>query len=77
MGHAPGIALVLHPRRDPGAVLDAIGEDLWTRFNAKKEGTLWYYRAIVDTLPGKGPIVEELDRVVTELEILSGKFNPV
>src|SRR4051794_3747464 len=25
MGHAPGIALVLHPRRDPGAVLDAIG----------------------------------------------------
>src|SRR5919107_542396 len=25
MGQAPGIALVLHPRRDPGAVLDAIG----------------------------------------------------
>ena len=25
MGHAPGIALVLHPRRDPGPVLDAIG----------------------------------------------------
>src|SRR5215211_4404629 len=25
MGHAPGIALVLHPRRDPGSVLDAIG----------------------------------------------------
>jgi NAD+ kinase len=26
MGHAPGIALVLHPRRDPGSVLDAIGD---------------------------------------------------
>src|SRR5690349_13689918 len=25
VGHAPGIALVLHPRRDPGSVLDAIG----------------------------------------------------
>jgi len=25
MGSAPGIALVLHPRRDPGPVLDAIG----------------------------------------------------
>jgi (p)ppGpp synthase/HD superfamily hydrolase len=49
-----------------------IGEDLWTRFNGKKEGTLWYYRAIVDTLPGESPIVEELDRVVTELENLSG-----
>jgi NAD+ kinase len=25
MGNAPGIALVLHPRRDPGPVLDAVG----------------------------------------------------
>ena len=25
MGHTPGIALVLHPRRDPGSVLDVIG----------------------------------------------------
>lgn len=25
MGRAPGIALVLHPRRDPGPVLDAVG----------------------------------------------------
>src|SRR5829696_6604912 len=25
MGHAPGIALVLHPRRDPGRVLDDVG----------------------------------------------------
>ena len=48
-----------------------LGEDLWTRFNGGKEGTLWYYRAIVDTLRGGGPIVEELDRVVTDLETLS------
>ena len=52
-----------------------LGEDLWTRFNGKKEGTLWYYRAIVDTLQGEGPIVEELDRVVTELEMLSSTIR--
>jgi (p)ppGpp synthase/HD superfamily hydrolase len=54
-----------------------LGDDLWTRFNGGKEGTLWYYRAIVDTLRGDGPIVEELDRVVTELEMVSGKREPV
>jgi (p)ppGpp synthase/HD superfamily hydrolase len=48
-----------------------IGEDLWSRFNGKKEGTLWYYRAIVDALRGNGPIVEELDRVVADLERLA------
>ena len=48
-----------------------VGEDLWTRFNGGKEGTLWYYRAVVDTLRGDGPVVEDLDRVVTELEAVS------
>ena len=48
------------------------GEDLWTRFNGGKEGTLWYYRAVADALRGDGPVVEELDRVVAELEALSG-----
>jgi len=50
-----------------------LGEDLWTRFNGGKEGTLWYYRVVVDTLQGGGSIVEELDRVVTDLETLSAK----
>jgi len=50
-----------------------LGEDLWTRFNGGKEGTLWYYRAIVDTLRGDGPIIEELDRIVAEIEYLSGE----
>ena len=49
-----------------------VGEGLWTRFNGGKEGTLWYYRAVVDTLRGDGPVVEDLDRVVTELEAVSG-----
>ena len=61
----------LHNARTVLADYRLIGEDLWTRFNGKKEGTLWYYRAIVGTLQGDGPIVEELDRVVTELESIS------
>ena len=67
----------LHNARTVLSDYRLLGEDLWTRFNGKKAGTLWYYRAIVDTLQGDGPIVEELDRVVTELEMLSGTSNPV
>jgi (p)ppGpp synthase/HD superfamily hydrolase len=63
----------LHNARTVLSDYRLLGEDLWTRFNGGKEGTLWYYRAIVDTLQGDGPIVEELDRVVAELERLSDK----
>ena len=50
-----------------------LGEDLWTRFNGGKEGTLWYYRAVVDVLSteNESPLVEELDRVVSEMERLA------
>jgi (p)ppGpp synthase/HD superfamily hydrolase len=54
-----------------------LGEDLWTRFNGGKEGTLWYYRAVVDTLRGGSPIVEELDRVVVDLGTLSREHDPL
>src|SRR5215212_1918847 len=67
----------LHNARTVLSDYRLLGEDLWTRFNGKREGTLWYYRAIVDNLPGKGPIVEELDRVVAELEALSDRPNPL
>jgi (p)ppGpp synthase/HD superfamily hydrolase len=67
----------LHNARTVLSDYRLLGEDLWTRFNGKKEGTLWYYRAVVDALQGDSPIVEELDRVVTELETLSDKFNTV
>jgi (p)ppGpp synthase/HD superfamily hydrolase len=63
----------LHNARSVLSDYRVLGDDLWRRFNGKKEGTLWYYRAIVDTLPNEGPIVEELDRVVTEMERLSGE----
>lgn len=49
------------------------GEQLWERFHGRKEGTLWYYRALVDAFrrAGASPLVDELDRVVTEIEALA------
>ncbi|MEB3310646.1 MAG: HD domain-containing protein [Snowella sp.] len=50
-----------------------LGDELWSRFAGGKDGTLWYYRAIADTLQAvnPNPIVAELDRVVTEIEHLA------
>ena len=50
------------------------GEEVFERFTGKKSGTLWYYRALVEAFrcAGSNPLVEELDRVVTELESLTG-----
>jgi (p)ppGpp synthase/HD superfamily hydrolase len=60
------------------------GNAVWERFGAGKEGALWYYRALVaqskealwrhsdDTRAGEvREMVEELDRVVAELERLA------
>lgn len=49
-----------------------VGEELWSRFQGGKEGTLWYYRALVTAFRthGSTPLVDELDRVVSELEAL-------
>jgi (p)ppGpp synthase/HD superfamily hydrolase len=56
------------------------GEALWDRFAGGKEGTLWYYRRLVEELDRVGPsaLVEELNRVVSEIESLSkGDGSPV
>ena len=49
------------------------GDTVFDRFQGRKQGTLWYYRALVDVFrkAGTSPLVEELDRVVTELESLA------
>ena len=46
------------------------GEELWGRFTGRREGTLWYYRALVDAYrkAGTNPLVEELARVVETIE---------
>src|SRR6266581_256420 len=52
-----------------------MGETLWRRFHGGRTGTLWYYRAVVTALRegGTSPLIEELDRVVTELEQLAAE----
>jgi len=49
------------------------GDSVFEKFEGKKEGTLWYYRALVEVFrkAGTGPLIDELDRVVTELESLA------
>jgi (p)ppGpp synthase/HD superfamily hydrolase len=55
-----------------------IGEPLWDRFAGGRTGTLWYYRSLINAYRAAerdvriDPLVEELDRVVTELERLTG-----
>jgi (p)ppGpp synthase/HD superfamily hydrolase len=52
-----------------------LGESLWKRFHGGKEGTLWYYREMVKAFRESGahPLIDELDRVVTEIECLARK----
>jgi len=63
----------LHNARSILADLRSLGDELWDRFTGGKEGTLWYYRALVEayTAAGANPVVEELDRVVREIEALA------
>jgi (p)ppGpp synthase/HD superfamily hydrolase len=51
-----------------------IGEEVWDRFAGKREGTLWYYRALVREFARRRPnrIVNELIRVVRELSAVAG-----
>lgn len=49
------------------------GEALWKRFKGGREGTLWYYRALVEAFRGRGNpgLFAELERVIVELEKLA------
>src|SRR5271166_5570815 len=51
------------------------GEAIWTRFSGKKEGTLWYYRALSDEYQRRSPnrITRELAIAVAELERAVGR----
>lgn len=46
------------------------GDSAFEKFRGKKEGTLWYYRSLVEVFrkAGMSPLIEELDRAVSELE---------
>ena len=53
--------------------LRALGVEVFESFAGKKDGTLWYYQAIVEKFreAGSNGLVEDLARVVTELKQLS------
>jgi GTP pyrophosphokinase len=77
---SPSVRLVsaadkLHNARSILADLRSLGDELWDRFTGGKEGTLWYYCALVETYAeaGSNPVVEELDRVVREIDALAGR----
>lgn len=50
-----------------------LGEELWQRFKGGRDGTLWYYRALADAFKRyySSPLVEELAKVIAEIEMLS------
>lgn len=58
-----------------------LGDEVWSRFSGGKQGTLWYYRALVDAYrfspgePTEETLLAELDRVVCELESLAKSTN--
>lgn len=49
------------------------GSDTWSRFNGGREGTLWYYKALVSIflLRGSPVLANELSRLYEEVELLS------
>jgi len=62
----------LHNAREILKDVRELGEPVWDRFKGKREGTLWYYRALADELIRENNwIVRQLQSVVSELEQLA------
>jgi len=75
---SPSVRLVscadkLHNARSILADYEHIGEQLWDRFRGGREGTLWYYRSLVEAFreAGPAPWAGELERVVRRIEELA------
>jgi (p)ppGpp synthase/HD superfamily hydrolase len=66
----------LHNARSVVADLRRYGAPTWDRFTGGRDGSLWYYRALVDAFRANPAhheaLVAELDRSVTEMEKLGG-----
>ena len=63
----------LHNTRAILAELRRHGVEVFERFGGKKDGTIWYYRRLVTAFRQHGDhadLVDELDRVVSEIERL-------
>jgi len=56
------------------------GEKLWDRFQGGKEGTLWYYAALLEAFSKSeklAPLLTEIDRTLTTLEALANNRRRV
>jgi (p)ppGpp synthase/HD superfamily hydrolase len=60
----------LHNVRSIVAAYREIGDRVWERFHGKRDGTLWYYRTLLDEFQRKksSPLIRELERALIELE---------
>jgi len=67
----------VHNARSTLADYRQLGEALWSRFRGGRDGTLWYYRALVGAFAAHGwtSLLEELERIVSELERLAGRVE--
>ena len=73
---SPSVLLVsasdkLHNARSILSDLLTVGAEVWSRFKGGRDGTLWYYRALVAAFEARGrsALTDELHRVVTEIEL--------
>jgi (p)ppGpp synthase/HD superfamily hydrolase len=78
-GATPSARLVsaadkLHNARAILSDYRAYNDELWTRFNSSRDENLWYYRSLADVFGdcGEPRLAAELDRVVSELEAVTG-----
>ena len=64
----------LHNARSVLTDFREIGEPVWERFQGKRDGTLWYYRALLREFKRKktNRLVCELERVIMDLEAVAG-----
>ncbi len=55
-----------------------IGNSIFERFRGKKDGTLWYYDAVVHALAHgwESRLLDRLDEVVDEIHVLAGVPRP-
>ncbi len=65
----------LHNARSILTDLLRSGDEVWGRFNGGKDGTLWYYRSLLETFRSmnNSPLVIELGWVLEKIEKLAGE----
>lgn len=79
IAHKPEAALLVSLAdkvHNAGAILDdyqLIGEEIWSRFTGGRDGTLWYYRALVEAFRDRAPkpLWQRLEVTVCAIEALA------